>query len=228
MEKSVKRSLMALLIVGNIEGLYAQNENVASVSKTEKKMTVGIGATYGSGIKGGMLKLDLLKNEKMSFGLRTHIGSIRWEDGAYVANPSIADDISFTSKTHPGLLVNIFATATCNLLGMNTASKARFYGTAGVGYQSFAMSSTVKYSDPQYDNEHEYSFHSLGALLCLGTDMRLGPGKIFMDVPIMIEFYEKENSRRTYKTGQVDANSTKGSTLEASFLVLNLGYALVF
>ncbi len=223
MKTLIKNILTASVILNCFGSTQAQT----NPDTLEKKIVLGIGGTYTPDGYGGMIKFDYLKNQKLSFGVRSHITSNIWENYTQpIDNTPGSGAPGYTATFHPGHVINVFLTSTYFLLGNNFSSKAGVYLSAGLGYQDWTMSETVIYTDPLYDHNSDFSYRTFSGMICLGGNYKLGPGKLFLDIPLGADLYERYDNSTIYKNGITSNTPSKGfGYFAGSFLAINLGYA---
>ena len=218
-------------------GLYAQEPS------TQKKYALGAGISVSavSGSLGGNLKSDYLVNDKLSFGVKYFMAKFQQDDELnYSVNPG-------ETSTHiydPGHDLNIDLVSTYYIAGKNRDGKGGFYTNLGLGYNdwkySFSASHVNHGSVGSYDQVT--TSKSYVCLVGLGGDLKVGPGRIYFELPFSFGIYVADHEHYSNKTGDYLGSSLfaqnalqeapvnyvgMGKFAVRSFL-LNLGYSLFF
>jgi hypothetical protein len=212
---------------------YAQASKMDTLTYP-KKYSVGAGIAL-PGI-GGMLKFDYLKSRKTSFGVRAQFITSKTKTGTYP--DYIMDGINypgFTSKNKANEASNVFLTATYYFPKRGFCSKVGLYATVGTGYEIFRDLYQTRYTDGKWDNNSKYVTQNISGLVCIGTDYKIGRGKLFLDAPVTISFLEKSQSQIIYLNPAIASTSNYSSKPEnfgysgiLNSIAVNLGYTYYF
>ncbi len=193
---------------------------------------------------GGNLKLEYLIKKKWSVGIKSMITGSAEEDYEEYFGPGKTEH--FTVNNHPGHLINISLISTYYIFGKNYKGKGGMYTTLGIGYTDFKNSDTQFSTADRYYTytelpngylmqapygkglfEHKERYKVLSGLLSFGADCKIGPGRLYAEIPISISTYYEG----TYTYQDADGahlGKTKRSALGASRAFFNLGYTLFF
>jgi hypothetical protein len=231
--ETMKKQILTLATAALVAQAAYAKQNTADSLFSKKKYAVGVGITYtGSGI-GGTVKFDYLKTKKLSFGLRSHVTGNKWNDYSNSgSNQPGFESPGFTLHYAGGRVINSFLTTTYHFKKEGYTSNFGLYLVGGLGYQDWKMSETVAYTDPRYDYNADFSYKTFSGLICFGGDYKVGPGKIFLDIPLVINIYEDSEDKIVYTSGNTINYSsnrwiTKGTSL-TSFAAINFGYTVYF
>jgi hypothetical protein len=223
----MKKEISLMMLFLSATYLIAQTQVVTEKGDTVfvKKYVVGLSAACsGTNNFGGGLRLDYLLKEKLSVGLRSFYASNRWKDES---------NSDYSIKYHSGNITNFFLGATYHVLGNNNIdNKIGVYGTAGIGYQSWTMSETVAFTNAGYNGyDSDFGYQTVSLLLSPGGEYKIGPGKVFLDVPVVFDMYNLKHKRELkYTSGTESDQGTKAgvSDFTISFLAVSLGYIYYF
>jgi hypothetical protein len=133
-----------------------------TLDATPKKWDVG-GSVVAGPFLGGELKADYFLKEKLSFGISVLGGT---------SNRSSAG----ISKYFESVL-----TSTYYLLGNNCTGKGGLYLRGGLGY----IGKRYQYSaigEGIYSSTYSYAANGFGGHVSLGTDLKIGPGRLFFEL----------------------------------------------
>ena len=228
--ETMKKEILTFATAAIVAQAAFAQKNTTDSLFLEKKYAVGAGVTFkGDGI-GGTVKFDYLKTKKLSFGLRSNVTSNKWRDMSFSgSNEPGFEYPGYTLHFTGGHIINGFLTTTYNFKKEGYASKLGLYVVGGLGYQDFKMSGTTNYTDPQYDHSSVFSYKTFLGLICFGGDYKVGPGKVFLDIPIALSIYEQYKNEYVFKTQPSRNGSFKSNYWaipEVGFVALNIGYTL--
>jgi hypothetical protein len=228
---TMKKSLLTLLVSAALTQAASAQTRKADTLSSPKTFSIGAGLCYSGEGAGAMVKADYLKTKKLSFGVRASVNSIKWDDYSLPGSTTPGNEYpGFTANSKMGYHANAFLTSTYYLGKRGYSSKAGLYLSAGLGYESFSMSRTVTYTDNKFDHDRKSSWGVLSGLICLGGDYKLGPGKLFFDIPLGISIYSKGKDEIVYKA-MSPSNETlvwSGFGPNLSSMNINLGYTFYF
>lgn len=226
-----KRLLIFCAVVSVAMHVSAQNADEA------KKLKLGFGLSsysVGGGI-GANVKLDYLKNSKLSFGL----------NAMFSTNSSFQDYTSQSNNNSKGFTVDhktgsanaICLSANYHLIGDNTPnSKFGLYIGSGLSFSSWNAFETVTSLAPKTDSAYyvyedffgENQFSIVGTI---GLDYRIGKGKINLELVnnfgLLGTAYDNYNNIvPSLKNGLIQSAKVKHTLAFGNIPFINFGYQL--
>jgi len=220
---TMKKEILTLAATALLAQLtFAQvAEEIKTVTKhVPQKYALSIGATYSIPRQigyGGNFKLDYLKSDKLSFGLKTNLMTCSYRAKAF-----------YSEKYAPGLYLISDLTLTYYLIGNNHDSKFGMYAELGVGYQYQKVSSTRQFYGEPTVYKHTFTASGFGGHASLGANYKLGKGKIYFELIAGQVLYGKETSDGQQYLDISEAYKKQGSFIGDRFIGINLGYAFNF
>lgn len=209
-------------------------------SQTEKKMSGSLGVTFlPNNYFGHDLQFAYALKNKLSATFQSYsLTQMSAFDRSYLGGEG-------TSRTY-----NVKGSSKDAYVGFNlgvryyfkgdntTESDFTFYGGAGLGfilgnYKSSYTTELATNDTLYYDTQYSNKDRTFTANLSLGVDKKIGPGKIYAEIPFMYHIY----SSSTYNQRFTDEVSTyeytnNYSEFEVKFgdalFFLNLGYRIQF
>lgn len=211
-------------------------------SQVEKKFNLGLGLSTDAAINnksmrfGPALKLDYNITPKLGVGFRGMGVFGAWDLDYEYSDLSYKHKIDYTKGKDFAFGVD----AIYHVVGNNQNSEKfglRLEG--GLGYQIWSQNITRTDEAPVTDSSYFSYENTLGEnnlvlKLGLGAEYKIGPGKLFLDIPLYTPIYGTNYSRYTnQKTGPGFSGFTDSSFNGSEFftdftLFLNLGYQISF
>lgn len=204
-------------------------------SQVQKKYTAGLGVSTDLEKFGPNLKFDYHLNKKFGVGLRSHYMMGAWQDYNL---PAIAPYASYSiiGDYKKGNQKAFSIDAIYHAIGNNQDSKFAMRVEAGLGYHGWSQTVNNKTDAPSTDPEY-YSYdkklgmNAFTLKTGIGFEYKVGPGKLFLDIPLYIDIYGMEYnifSNQIFNSGSKLENSKYthfwlGDTPE-TFLNFNIGY----
>ena len=225
--KKISLLLFAIFTLNTL--LNAQDSGVSS---SGKKLRIGAGLSTNLYAHGLNFKGDYILNDKLSIGLNTFINSYPGEEDL--------SDLSYSSKSDAGKKFNISAGASYYLKGTNSnENNLGLYAGLGLGYftdrQQINVFKNLPITDKSYYNyTKSYNYNYLASTVSLGGDYKIGKGKLFIEIPIVVGILSKNsfiyknqqwNNGITQPDFKADSFSADGSIVE---ILLNVGYQIYF
>ncbi len=184
-------TLAALAMLTQASSAQSTEESKSAKAKeTTPSFNVGAGTFLAintqadRNIQGGNIKANKVKNVKTLYGLSADIARIYkngWNSGSDKGNA--------VYQKSKGLYLNFFANATYYFLG-NVNSNLGMYGKFGLGIVRYKTTQTMFFVG--IPGEHNYILGSFNfsAQLCIGSEIKLGKGKLFAEVVSLPSIYE--------------------------------------
>jgi hypothetical protein len=214
--------------------------NVSLSQETELKKF-----TFGAGIAGdyayGMLnlKFDYNLSNKWSVGIKNNTYF-----GGKADTSSYQDPVegSVTSKYRTAIYNTSFLTGTYQFVGSNqNSTKFNAYVYAGIGLNFEQDVQEFSYNNPQPNsllitktiNSDKYIIATAG----LGANYKVGPGKIYLEIPFCSELWTSWNYKNEFNDGVVAKGDktvrtifqeTKDKNYLVNFVGIQLGYQINF
>ena len=220
--KKIKLISMALCLC-SVSVLFAQS---AANDSTGKKITLGIGPSFNAGL-GGNLKADYRLSSKLSVGLKLMLTA----DVFTLYNHY--SPIVYTVESLPGNNLAAAVSSTYYLLGKNSInSNGGLYVSLGLGYYDTKESATITTVLPVTDSGYlqqtvNNGAKGLSALISIGVDYKVGPGKIYAEFPMPFMLVGTSYAHFSNQTGlypSADSNNTFTGFYAAPFI--NIGYQI--
>jgi hypothetical protein len=216
----MKKTITAILVAYSLSTL-------AQGAAAEKKMSVGLGITVGSGL-GGNAHFAYVINKKFSLKLR---GIITASPQSYGESP--VGGYTKYSNLSPEVTTDISLTCNYFILGNNWGSKAGLYAGLGFGYYSKNYSYTT-FSDPYLSSAGSATTKRKiigpSTVINIGGVLKVGPGHIFLEggfsyivggTDVYTNIYQP---LYPYQEFPKISNSARGY----NNIYVNLGYAFYF
>jgi len=227
----MKKITLLFLAIFSLSPLLKAQDNGAVSSG--KKIRIGAGLSLSTAASGYGLnfKGDYLLNDKLSVGLNSYISRY---------SPTDLSSAELTFHDEPGTIFNISAGASYYLLGSNSdQNKLGLYTGLGLGFytdrQVLGSTTKLPVSDKMYYSyTKSYNYNYISSTFCLGADYKIGSGKLFFEMPIVVGLFSK--NAQIYKTQQWGSGDTQPDYKADKFtknvnlndVVFNLGYKLYF
>lgn len=220
--KKIKLITMALCLC-SASALFAQG---AANDSTTKKIALGIGPSFNAGL-GGNLKADYRLSSKLSIGLKLMLTADVYSLYNYT-KPQF-----YTVESLPGNNLAATFSSTYYILGKNSFnSKGGLYLSLGLGYYDTKESATITTVLPvtdsgYYQKTQIYGANGFSALISIGGDFKLGPGKIYAEFPMPFMLVGSSYAHFSNETGLYpsnDSNSSFTGFYAAPFI--NIGYQI--
>jgi len=236
---TMKKSLLTLLVSAALtQAANAQESKMVQPLLEEEipNYTIGAGVimatTSNSGnLQGINVNMNKVRNKKLLFGLSSDIGRV-YQKG-------------FASGTHEGAAVhgnisgvytNVFVNTSYYFWGNASKNKAGLYGKLGLGtvwYRTHKNISTVGW---QVSENYQKTSANFSAELCMGGSLKLGNGKLFVEIVSLTSLVEKNSLSATQSEGGTDPsypftrveNTTILNNNFSGQHGLRLGYAINF
>lgn len=220
-----------------MQTLLAQESPTARID--EKKIIIGAGISDHNITEGfgANLKCDYLLTNKFSVGLR----SIYTSNSGWTRTPSALEygPPFYAVDTKPSRHLNTMLVSTFCIFGKNSLeSKGGVYASIGAGYRSLKTSTTITSAAPEGDTlYYKYSKDNrekdFAGLVSIGGDLKLGPGKIYFEVPFTFNIYGGIASKYYDGVGEKIPNNSSPYNTWFPFslengLFLNVGYQFYF
>jgi hypothetical protein len=227
-------TLIIALTLLTLLQLHAQE--TGGLSKTAplggKKYGIGIGVgTHWDGQPEINMKFDYHLTKKFAIGLRTVLCQNKSTD----YYEKIDSTMIASRKSQPGHIFDIVLAGTYYIAGNCSSSKEGMYITLGIGYQDYKQSDNMNETFP-YDPYSSFSFtattryRSLSAQVALGGEYKVGPGRIFFEIPLYCDLTGTYSHTYTNKVGNLvpSDSSVKEEAGDGGAIYLNLGYVFFF
>ena len=214
--------------------------NVSLSQETElKKFTVGAGIAgdYAYGMLN--LKFDYNLSNKWSVGIKNNTYF-----GGKADTSSYQDPVegTVTSKYRTSIYNTSFLTGTYQFVGSNqNSTKFNAYAYAGIGLNFEQDVQEFSYSNAQPNSllitkvtsKNNYVIATAG----LGANYKVGPGKIYLEIPFCSELWTSWNYKNEFNDGVVAKGDktvrtifqeTKDKNYLVNFVGIQLGYQINF
>ena len=220
--KKIKLIAMALCLC-SVSVLFAQS---AANDSTGKKITLGIGPSFNAGL-GGNLKADYRLSSKLSVGLKLMLTA----DVYSLYNQTKPE--FYTVESLPGNNLAAAVSSTYYILGKNSInSSGGLYLSLGLGYYDTKESATITTVLPvtdsgYYQKTQIYGANGFSALISIGADYKVGPGKIYAEFPMPLMLVGTSYAHYSNQTGlypSTDSNTSFSGFYAAPFI--NIGYQI--
>ncbi len=234
--KKLQLILMIALFNSSMIALAQDAGKVSSPTISDKKMVIGAGVSYNTGL-GGNLKFDYLLTNKFSIGLKSMITPYGFED---YTTTDVLPYYGIKADYQPGNALGAMIGTTFYIFGKNNSeSKGGMYASLGLGYSAWKMSSTVTSLAPVSDSLYYKYSYDLGSkcfsgMISLGGDRKLGSGRIYFEIPLTLELYGTDFTTFTFQKWNrsqlfsiPDQKYTRFQGF-SSTLFLNIGYQFYF
>ena len=232
--KKLKLILITALCSASMIALAQDASKVSSPTTSDKKMLIGAGLSYNTGL-GGNLKFDYLLNNKFSIGLKSMITSYGYKD---YTSAAVLPYYGIKVEYKPGNALGAMIATTFYIFGKNNSeSKGGIYASLGLGYSAYKMSYTSTSLAPTSDSSYyKYSVDTgskcFSGLISIGGDRKLGPGRIYFEISAPIEIYGTDFDTFTSQEWNrdiklIDQKDTRFQGFGA-LTFLNLGYQIYF
>jgi hypothetical protein len=201
----MRKKIVTLHLVILGIGIYSK----ASAQKSEiKHFTVGIGAAFeadGEGIAQNT-KFDFNITPKFSIGVKNNL--VLWDKKTTQVNPPDDNGVESTISWRSPIYNNASLVGSYSIIGTNQNDKKFSLNVfAGFGLRYYVnkfeytrtnIAPNTVYADRSIDKYSTYLITS-----GISCSYKLGPGKIYAEIPVFIDIFEKQ----TYTT-EYDANPT--------------------
>jgi hypothetical protein len=235
----MKNKISKLTLIACAFGLSTQ----LSAQKSEiKHFTVGIGAAFeadGEGIAQNT-KFDFNITPKFSIGVKNNL--VLWDKKTTQVNPPDDNGVESTISWRSPIYNNASLVGSYSIIGTNQNDKKfnlNVFAGLGLRYYVFKMDFThsnippnTAYTDRSIDKYSTYLI-STG----LSCSYKLGPGKIYAEIPVFIDMYKKQTYITEYDNNPIfNSESTITFKLKdegpynflATVIGFNLGYQINF
>lgn len=223
----------------SIIALAQDAENLSSGVSSEERMVIGAGVSAYDIVKGmgANLKFDYLLNDKFSVGLKSMLSVYKLED--YTLLPDLSDS-GYLIQYEPANAFTVMIASTFYIFGKNDSeSKGGMYTSLGLGYAARKSVETIASMEPVSNNAYfksidEFGYRYFSCLISIGGDCKLGPGRIYFEIPYTLGVYGTDYDKlQYYETNPYRSSNDNYSNtgfLDFSYvdLSLNLGYQLYF
>jgi hypothetical protein len=221
---------MTVLCSGSMITLAQDASNTSFPATSENKIVIGAGVSYNLGL-GGHLKYDYLLTNKFSIGLKSMMTSYGFEDFTNT-------DAQLKADYKPGNVLGVMIATTFYIFGKNNSeSKGGMYASLGLGYSASKFSKTVTSLTPvdslYYKYNNDFRSKNFSGLISIGGDSKLGPGRIYFEIPLTLDIYGTVFDKYTFQISSpyvLQPDNTKYTRFQgfSTMLFLNLGYQLYF
>jgi hypothetical protein len=130
----------------------------------------------GSTVYGVNIGVNKIVKKIILIGINSDIGSIQKKGYTFWA---FGD--AYNSKS-TGIYTNIFANVSCFFLGNSVNSKGGMYFKFGLGLVWYKSKYTITHKGFHIIDDVEDSYLNFSGQLCLGGDVKLGPGRLFVEI----------------------------------------------
>jgi hypothetical protein len=168
----------------------------------------GIGAAVIDGpFLGGQITADYFLKSKLSFGAGVILGAP-----------------NFNGPNRRGYNLEAMLTAKYYLLGHNASGRAGLYVQGSLGY----IGGKSTYGSIGNSNYVQWTVNGLGAALSIGGDLKLGPGRLFLEAQNTLMILGDSEIHGTYQTAPPESFGYRA--LHPGFwgIHLKLGYVIHF
>lgn len=139
----------------------------------------------------------------------------------------------------PGNALSVMIAPTFYIFGKNSSeSKGGIYASLGLGYSAWKVSETgtslAPVSDSAYYTYSEnFGSKNFSGLISIGGDRKLGPGRIYFEIPVVLDIYGTNftnyTSQKWNNNNIIQPDYKYSGFQQFDFrLFLNLGYQLYF
>jgi len=197
--------------------------------------TIGIGGILASNtqndgnLQGISMSINKVCTKKFLIGLNTDIGRL-YEKGW---NSSSVEGSAVYNNLN-GIYTNLFASVAYYVVG-TTQSKAAMYGRFGLGAVVYRTRQSLSFVGSLETITDERTSLNLSAQLCIGGDLKLGKGKLFVEIVSLPSLFEqgtfKETNPDTFILGAPftrKSNANIGNNDYAQQFGMRIGYVLHF